>query len=254
MAFVGAALVLIAVVVVICAILFHPAAQVVVQPPGPAAPSIAPSPPPQVAIAPPRVTPPAHPAPTWRYGDFDEQADIGDVGHRGFLEFDAAHHKYSVTGSGKDIYNTVDGFHFVWRKMSGDVTIKANITFPSPSKEQSRKGVLMVRQSLDAGSPFVDAVMHGSGMIALQYRPKANEIALQAKGNVTGPTVWLERRKDVFTLYLSKPGQKPAILASTTLRMKDPIYVGIGAGSHNIANSETAVFTNLSLTNAAITR
>lgn len=255
MAFAGAALVLIAVVVVICAILFHPAATVVVQPPAPASPTStptpSPTPPPTVAVAPPHPKPGPSPASTLRFVDFDEQWDIGDVPHRGFVEVDAAHHVYRVTGSGKDIYNKADAFHFVGRRMSGDVTIKADIRFASPSKEPSRKGVLMIRQTLDAGSPFVDAVIHGNGMIALQYRPKANETTQQTKTNVTGMTVWLERHKDVFTLCGSKPGQKAFTLASITLAMHDPIYVGIGAGSHSETSSETAVFSNLSLTNKA---
>jgi serine/threonine protein kinase/regulation of enolase protein 1 (concanavalin A-like superfamily) len=252
MAFAGAALVLIAVVVVICAILFHPAATVVVQPPAPASPPITPVPPPTVVEVPPRPSPPAHSAPVLRFNDFEQQCDIGDVPHRGFVDFDAAHHVYRVTASGKDIYGKADAFHFVWRKMSGDVTIKANISFASPGKEPSRKGVLMIRQNLDAGSPFVDAVVHGSGMIALQYRPKANELTQQTKANVTGMTVWLERHKDVFTLCGSKPGQKPITLASITLAMHDPVYVGVGAASHSDTNTETAVFSNLSLTNKAI--
>ena len=255
MVFAGAALVLVAVVVVICIILLHPAPSTMAQSP-PTNPT-SPSPAPLATVPPPEmvehsVAPPSQPTiPSLRFGDFEDRTDIGDVQHHGFVEFDFLHHKYSVAGSGADIFGAADAFHFVWREMSGDVTLKADITFLGDSKEIYRKGVLMIRQSLDAGSPYADVAVHGNGLIALQYRLNANDQTLQQHVPDTGATVWLERRNDLFTLYVSNGGEKPTVAASITVPLGNPVYVGIGTGSHNVDNTETAVFSGLMIRKGA---
>jgi hypothetical protein len=251
MGFAAAALIIIAVVAVVCAIIFHPAAKVIVEAPAsPSVPAVI-APAAKLVSAPPSPDVRASAEPRHRFGDFDQQEDIGDVGHRGYVEFHAGQHQYRVTSCGSDIYNKIDAFHFVWREMSGDLTMKADITFDSPGDEPTRKGVLMVRQSLDAGSPFADVAVDGNGLISLQFRLKPNEAAQQKATKTRNQTVWLERRKNVFTLYTIDPGQKRAILAKMAVPMRDPVYVGIGTGSHSDTRSETATFSNLSLTPGA---
>ena len=41
----------------------------------------------------------------------------------GLAHFDPAKGDYTVIGSGENIWFGVDYFHFVWKKMSGDVAI-----------------------------------------------------------------------------------------------------------------------------------
>ena len=60
---------------------------------------------------------------------------------------------YTVAAAGANLWSTVDAFHFVWKKVSGDVSLTADydVSFgcwaiPSPH----RKAVLMFRQTLDA--------------------------------------------------------------------------------------------------------
>ena len=77
---------------------------------------------------------------------------------------------YTVTGSGNNMWMTGDEFQFAWKKMSGDISITANITFYGLGGNAHRKAVLMIRQSLDGDSVYVDAALHGNGLTALQYR------------------------------------------------------------------------------------
>ena len=63
-----------------------------------------------------------------------------------------------------------DAFHFAWKKVSGDVAVAANISFVGVGKNEHRKAVLMIRQSLDADSVYADLALHGSGLTSLQYR------------------------------------------------------------------------------------
>jgi len=46
-----------------------------------------------------------------------------------------------------------DAFHFVWKKISGDIAINADIAFIGSGKNEHRKAVVIVRQTLDADSP-----------------------------------------------------------------------------------------------------
>src|SRR5260370_35601097 len=63
-------------------------------------------------------------------GIFESQSDVGSVTPPGTLAFDAARHVYAIDSSGANLWSTIDGFHFVWKKVSGDVLLTADITFP----------------------------------------------------------------------------------------------------------------------------
>src|SRR3569833_2778082 len=102
-------------------------------------------------------------------GIFDEQADVGTVTPPGTAKFDDG--VYTVSAAGANMWAREDAFHFVWKKMSGDAALTAEITFGESQKpDPHRKAVLIFRQSLDANGVYVDAAQHGSGLMGLQYR------------------------------------------------------------------------------------
>ena len=90
--------------------------------------------------------------------------------HPGSVEYDAAKQTYTISGSGENMWFDQDAFQFVWKKMSGDVTLAADISFVGTGGNAHRKAVLMIRQSLDADSVYADIARHGNGMTALQFR------------------------------------------------------------------------------------
>src|SRR5882762_935197 len=100
-------------------------------------------------------------------GIFEHHGDVGTVLHPGSVEYDAAKARYSIAGSGENMWLGSDAFQFAWKKMSGDVTLTADISFIGKSTQEHRKAVLMVRQSLDEDSPYADVTLHGNGMTAL---------------------------------------------------------------------------------------
>src|ERR1700681_817595 len=125
-------------------------------------------------------------------GLFESHADVGSVLHPGTLEYDPAQGTYAVGGSGENVWSTADAFHFAWKKVAGDVTVAADISFLSTGGNEHRKAVLMVRQSLEADSAYVDVALHGNGMTALQYRDEkgapTHEIqAQEIQANIAGP-------------------------------------------------------------------
>ena len=46
-------------------------------------------------------------------GEFEAQSDVGNVRHKGSVRFDAAKKEYQITGSGENMWEDKDAFHYV---------------------------------------------------------------------------------------------------------------------------------------------
>jgi hypothetical protein len=180
-------------------------------------------------------------------GLFDDHGDVGTVLHAGSAHFDRATGEYSVTGGGENMWFAVDDFHFVWRKMSGDVAISANIAFVGDKGNNHRKAVLMIRQSLDGNSPSVDFARHGDGLTSLQFRDAVGADTREVQTNVQAPQrVRIEKRGDFFYAFVAgKDGRLHPAGASTKLVLSGDFYVGIGVSAHDKDDLQTAVFSNV---------
>jgi TolB protein len=185
-------------------------------------------------------------------GIFEGHGDVGTVLHPGSTEFDAAAKTYTITGSGNNMWANEDDFQFAWKKMSGDVTLAANISFVGLGGVPHRKGVLMIRQSLDADSVYVDAALHGNGLTALQFRDEKGVVTHDIESNIfSTQRIRLEKRGDFFYLSLSggSEGLHPAG-ASIRVPITGPFYVGIGVCAHDKNVVETAVFSDVEVSEA----
>jgi TolB protein len=184
-------------------------------------------------------------------GIFQSQQDVGTVLHPGSATYDAATGSYTISGSGENMWFGQDDFHFVWTKVSGDVSLSADIAFVGTTGNNHRKAVLMIRQSLDAGSPMVDLARHGDGLTSLQFRDAPAANTHEVESNLSAPkTVRIEKRGDYFYAFVSSPeGKLTPSGASTKLHLEGKYYIGIGVCSHDKAVAETAVFSNVKLAN-----
>jgi TolB protein len=186
-------------------------------------------------------------------GAFPGQSDVGGVTTPGTAGYDAAADRYTLTSAGANTWYHVDAFHYLWIKTSGDWTLTAEISFPPPAYRHEpnphRKGILMFRQSLDAGSAYAAFAVHGSGLTALQYRQERGANTQDVEINIDLPkTVRIEKRGDLFTTFLSLHGEPlHAVGASTQLRLQSPFYVGLGALSHDVNTTDTVQFAHVSL-------
>src|SRR5262249_40736299 len=97
-------------------------------------------------------------------GVFENHGDIGTVLHHGTAEYDNARRSYTIAGSGENMWFTADAFHFVWKRVSGDFSLSADVSFVGQGKNPHRKAVLMFRQSLDQDSAYADVALHGNGL------------------------------------------------------------------------------------------
>ena len=109
-------------------------------------------------------------AQTNELGIFTNQGSVGQTPPGGTAHYDAAKGEYRITGGGANVWGTADAFYFVWKKASGDITLTADVQWVGTSSAEHRKALLMIRQSLDPGSAYADAVSHGNGLTSLQFR------------------------------------------------------------------------------------
>jgi TolB protein len=182
-------------------------------------------------------------------GIFEGHGDVGTVLHAGTAEYDDAKGSYTMTASGENVWFSKDAYQFAWKKVSGDVTLTANISFIGTSTQEHRKAMLMVRQSPDADSAYADVTLHGNGMTALQTRDEKGALTHEIQAVTWSPKrLRIEKRGAYFTMWLAYEDAVFRLAAgSARLEFKEPFYVGIGLCSHDKDVVEKATFTNVEL-------
>ena len=182
-------------------------------------------------------------------GVFEGHGDVGTVLHEGSVKYDAAKQSYTIAGSGENMWFGSDAFQFVWKKMSGDMTLTADISFLGKGVNEHRKAVLMIRQTLDADSPYADVALHGSGLTSLQFREEKGAATHEIQANISAPKrLRIEKRGAYFSMWLADAsGEFRPAGGSTRITLKEPFYVGIGVCSHYKDVVEKAVFSNVDL-------
>ncbi|MGA3045284.1 MAG: biopolymer transporter Tol [Terracidiphilus sp.] len=202
-------------------------------------------------------------------GAFQGQSDIGDPLVPGSASFDAATRTYTIHSAGYNVWYTRDEFRYLWKKMSGDASLAADIAFPDPNGYGDRKAVLIIRQDFDDDSKEAIVALHGLGMIHLAQRPekgvrvKDMEYRIGGRGrpggespdslvNVIARRIGIEKRGDSFALFVSLEGEPMHQFGPPIqLHLDGPFYVGIGFCSHLPDKSDTAVLSNVVLENSS---
>ncbi len=189
-------------------------------------------------------------------GIFTNQGSVGQTPPGSTAHYDAANGEYRITGGGANVWGTADAFYFVWKKASGDITLTADVQWMGTSSAEHRKALLMVRQSLDAGSAYGDAVSHGNGLTSLQFRGAANEQTYQVFTQVEGTVrLRIERKGSRFTMYAGKPNEELKMVGPVEyVGLQDPVYVGLGVCSHVATTLETAIFSHVKIEETAATK
>lgn len=185
-------------------------------------------------------------------GIFESASDIGAPAVKGSVTCDAAKGEYRITGGGANVWTNHDEFFYVWRKLKGNVDLEATIRFEGAGGEAHRMAGLMIRQSLDPGSPNIEGVVHGNGLTIIKYRETTNDITRAVRFPVQGPTrLRFERRGSWFTLYAGKEGQPLAEQGSVQIKLPGPIYAGLAVCPHAAEGSVTIVFSDIKVEHAA---
>jgi len=144
-----------------------------------------------------------------------------------------------------------DAFHFVWKRMSGDISLAADIRWVGSGGNAHRKACLLIRQSLDPDAPYADAVVHGDGLTSLQYREVRGGPTREIQSNVSAPSrVRIEREGDYVSMSVGRKGEAlRAAGGSFRLILREPFFVGLGVCAHDSNTIEKALFSTVILTN-----
>lgn len=180
-------------------------------------------------------------------GIFANSADVGKTSTPGSTRF--ADGRYRVTASGANIWGTEDAFHYAWTQRSGDLHIAADIAWEGKGKDPHRKAGLMIRQNTTPGSPYADVMVHGDGMVSLQYRPEQDGPTWQIISATWHPSrVQLEREGDfVYFSVAGADGKLRHAGGSYRIAFQAPVLVGLAVSAHDDSVTETASFANVAL-------
>ncbi len=182
-------------------------------------------------------------------GVFDSHGDVGSVHKTGSAEFDASKGEYLVTGGGENMWSTSDAFRFVWKKVSGDVSLAADVRWIGTGGNAHRKACLLIRQSLDPDAPYADAAVHGDGLTSLQYREARGGPTREIQSNVSGPMrVRIEKEGDYVSMSVSREHEVlHAAGGSFKIIFHEPFFVGLGVCAHDSNTVEKAAFSNVEI-------
>jgi endonuclease/exonuclease/phosphatase family metal-dependent hydrolase/predicted small secreted protein len=159
------------------------------------------------------------------------QSDIGAVAAGGWAA--ANGNDFQVGGSGADIWDGVDAFHYGYRTMTGDGSIVARVNGVDWT-DQWAKGGVMMRESLSPSSTHAFMLVSAGNGVAFQRRPYTGGASVHTGGaGVAAPYyVKLVRSGNTFTGYQSPDGSNWSTVGSEYIAMGSTIYVGLAVTSH----------------------
>ncbi len=176
-------------------------------------------------------------------------ADIGAVSLTGSQALNAG--VWTIEGSGSDIWNTADQFHYVWQTLAGGGVVSAHVASQSNTSAWAKAGV-MLRLSSDPSAPFYDVVVTPSNGVVAQWRT-ASGVNAQTTASVTGLTapVWVKivRSGTTYSGYTSADGVTWTLIPGSTVTIASltgTLDAGMAVTAHANALS-TATFDTFTL-------
>jgi hypothetical protein len=160
---------------------------------------------------------------------------------------------FTMTGSGYDIWDNADEFHFAHMTLTGQGSIIARVESVDNTDPWAKAGV-MIRESLEAGSAHAFACVTPESGVASQGRIDTDGTSFSnAEGGITAPHwVKLERSiSGVFTVSHSTNGTNWVPVSGSnpvTMQMGSTVHIGLAVTSHNVGATCQAIFSNVSTT------
>lgn len=185
-------------------------------------------------------------------GAFTKSGDVGAPATKGSTQFDASKNQYRITGAGANIWAKEDQFQYVWREMTGNLAVTATMEFLGTGADHRKAGI-MLRQTLDTDSPYVDVVIHGTGMPGIQWRNTKGDTTNGVDFPFDSPGKFklkLVRKGSLITVSIAKGSAELKELGHTQVPLgapANPILVGLVVCSHKADASDTVVFSDVSV-------
>ncbi len=189
---------------------------------------------------------------------FEGSGDVGNVQIPGTISYNKSTKVYTLTGSGANIWAKSDEFFYAWKKVTGDFSMSAKLSFEGVNTVHRKIGI-MIRETLDGDAKYADISIHGDGLNSLQWRPEKGENTLEIASVIEMPDhIIIERHGNKITMKTAI-GQWPDKIdaakrsqdfpsgTETTIELPETCYVGIFICSHVADKSEKAYFSEITL-------
>jgi outer membrane protein assembly factor BamB len=169
-------------------------------------------------------------------------ADIGNVGVVGGQSLTSG--TWILQGGGGDIWDISDSFHFVWQPLATDGGISTRAVSQSNTSVWAKAGV-MLRATIDPGSPYYAAFVTPGNGVAVQWRSAlaATTTQVLAAGS---PVVYLKvaRSGGSYSAYTSSDGATWTLVPGSTvnLGLTGTVLAGLADTSHNWGVLSSATF------------
>ena len=184
-----------------------------------------------------------------------EHRDVGAVAASGAATYTSG--VFTVDGSGQDIWDSSDEFHYVYQTLDGDGEIVARVASLERTHPWAKGGV-MIRETLDAGAKH--ALMAGTPD---NHADRVTRATFVSRDVTAGPSsrtstnspnpsdpFWLRlvRAGNLFTGSWSTDGSNWTTLRSEAIMMTDTVYIGLAVTAHSDGAICTAVFDHVTVT------
>jgi len=176
----------------------------------------------------------------------------------GFVEGPAG--TYTMTASGRDIWDASDEFRYAWKQLSGPGSIVTKVLSVEDTDDWAKAGV-MIRESLDADSRFAAVYITPGQGCRFQIRATTGtdatsdtSVATQEQMAVTAP-YWVKMERtstgEFNAYYSSDPATDPwhlMVWSPRNIQMTDNVYIGFVLTSHNADAICTGQFSDVQTT------
>lgn len=160
---------------------------------------------------------------------------------------------YEITGDGHDIWYSYDGFHYMFKELTGDGSITARVVSNGTGTNTWAKGGVMIRNEISPYSAHAMTVVTGGagGGGAFHWRSSTSASTSSAHDPIpsVSPPYWVrvERWGNEFSGYLSADGTNWRQRGATQIiSMNDTVYIGLCVTSHTAGSLRTYTFDNVS--------
>jgi regulation of enolase protein 1 (concanavalin A-like superfamily) len=174
-------------------------------------------------------------------------SDVGSVGVAGSAQESAG--TFTVSGAGADVWGTADAFHYAYTSLGGNGSIVARVNSVEHVAPWTKAGV-MIRASLDPGSPQAFMLVSAGKGLAFQRRAAAGGVSTSTPGDALTAPQWVKlvREGQTISAWASADGVVWTFVGQDTFSMAATVYVGLSVSSHDATRLAMATFTNVTRT------
>ncbi|MHC4742138.1 MAG: DUF1349 domain-containing protein, partial [Planctomycetota bacterium] len=180
--------------------------------------------------------------------------DVGDEGQPGSADELAG--TFTVNGSGHDIWDNSDDFHFCYTQTSGDTEIIARVVSITNGTHEWRKAGVMIRETLTGESvhSYMSMTNPAGTAHASSFQGRTTTGGGSANTDLvpagyTSMPWWvrLQRTGNTFVGSVSPDGETWTQVGTRDTTMAADVYVGLAVTSHNNNETATGTFDNVLL-------